>query len=148
MALYVASADFPLQVEVMRASTMNEAPKYGSSFSRGMKVTWEDRGFAYVSGTASIDTRGEVVHVGDLEGQVQRMLLNVEQLLGTYGLGPKNIVTLITYLKEPEFLNTFYRVYSETAFPKDAPHTVVRADVCRPEWLCEIEAIAVLEGSS
>ena len=144
MDLYTLAGDRPLEVVVMHAPTMDEASEYGSSFSRGMKVVREDRIVAYVSGTASIDNEGKVLHVGDIEGQVHRMLLNVEELLEAQNAAPDDIVTVITYLKEPKSLDLFYKVCEEHSFPKDAPNTVSVADVCRPEWLCEIEAIAVI----
>lgn len=144
MDLYTLVSDRPVHVEVMHPPTMNEAPQYGSSFSRGMKVVLEDRVVAYVSGTASIDTEGRVVHVGDIKGQVDRMLLNVEQLLGVQKATPDDIVIAITYLKEPQFLDTFYTVCADHSIPMDIPNTISVADVCRPQWLCEIEAIAVV----
>lgn len=147
MDLYTLISDRPLHIEVMHPPTMNEAFEYGSSFARGMKVVLEDRVVAYVSGTASIDTEGRVVHVGDIEGQVDRMLLNVEQLLGVQKITPDDIVTAITYLKEPQFLDTFYDVCADHSIPMDIPNTISVADVCRPEWLCEIEGIAVYPRS-
>ncbi|MCK4417297.1 MAG: hypothetical protein KAV99_03950 [Candidatus Latescibacteria bacterium] len=144
MDLYTLTANEPVEIEVIHAPTMNEARQYGSSFSRGMKVVREDLIVAYVSGTASIDNKGNVVHIGDIENQVHRMLSNVEELLAAQNITPNNIVSLITYLKEPNFLDTFYKIYEEHSFPKDAPNTVSTADICRPEWLCEIEAIAVV----
>ena len=73
-----------------------------------MKLVLEDRVVAYVSGTASIDTEGRVVHVGDIKGQVDRMLSNVEQLLEVQKVTTDDMVTAITYLKEPQFLDAFY----------------------------------------
>ena len=144
MDLYTLVSDRPVEVVVMHAPTMDEASEYGSSFSRGIKVVREDRIVLYVSGTASIDHEGRVLHIGDIEGQVHRMLLNVEELLQGQNATPDDIVTVITYLKEPNFLDTFYRVCEERSFPKNAPNTISVADICRPEWLCEIEAIAVI----
>ncbi|MFH1566413.1 MAG: Rid family hydrolase, partial [Gemmatimonadota bacterium] len=86
---------------------------------------------------------GQVVHVGDIEGQVHRMLLNVEQLLAGSGAGLGDVVRVTTYLKEPEFYSTFVRVCAERGFPADVPHTICHADVCRPDWLCEMELEAV-----
>ena len=53
------------------------------------------------------------------------------------------MVSAITYLKQSEFRETFYSVWDERGLPQDIPNTVSVADVCRPEWLCEIEVIAV-----
>jgi len=132
-----------VQIQVMHAPTLNEAWSYGSSFSRGMTVTREDRTVAYVSGTASIDDTGQVVHVGDIEGQVQRMLLNVEQLLAGSGAQVSDIVRATTYLKDSEDFEAFKRIYTERGFPLNIPHTICKAEVCRPDWLVEIEVTAI-----
>lgn len=141
--LYAFRAKGPVDVKVMHAPTLNEAWSYGSSFSRGLTVTCQHRTVAYISGTASIDTEGRVVHVGDIEGQVNRMLLNVEQLLQGSGATPADLVRATTYLKRAEDFDVFKRVYAERGFPLDIPHTVCRADVCRPDWLVEIEGAAI-----
>ena len=142
--LYAVWGDARLEIEAMSADTLNEAPAYGSAFSRGLKVVRQDRTILYVSGTASIDTRGEVVHVDNIEGQVHRMLTNVESLLSAQGAGFVDAVTVVTYLKCPAYLQAFARVCAARGMPQDMPNSVVVADVCRPEWLCEIELTAVL----
>ena len=141
--LYALRADRPIEVETMQSGTMNEATVYGSTFSRGMTVTVDGRTTAYVSGTASIDTEGRVVHVGDITGQVRRMLENVEALLEGCGASWGNSVSTITYLKHPEYLEPFLEGCRERGILQDVPNTIAVADVCRPEWLCEIETIAV-----
>lgn len=128
----------------VHAPTMNEAPSYGSDFSRGIAADLPDRRVIYVSGTASIDAEGRVVHVGDIEGQVDRMLLNVEEILAGQGTGYAGLVSAITYLKRPEFLEPFRRVAARRGLAERIPNSIVVAGVCRPEWLCEIEAVAVL----
>jgi enamine deaminase RidA (YjgF/YER057c/UK114 family) len=148
MDLYaLKGSDRSPEVGVMRAPTLNEAPAYGSAFSRGMRVALEDRVTLYVSGTASIDAEGRVVHVGDVEGQLRRMFLNVEQLLAGQGATVGDAVSAITYLKRPEYLDAFHRVRRERSVPDDIPNTVSVADICRPEWLCEIEVMAVCPKS-
>jgi len=133
-----------VEVAQMHAATLNEAWSYGSAFARGMTVTAEGRTTAYISGTASIDETGQVVHVGDIEGQVNRMLVNVERLLAGSGMGLGNAIRVTTYLKEPEFFETFKRVCAEWSFPTDVAHTICHADVCRPDWLVEMELEAVV----
>ena len=103
-----------------------------------------DRSLVYISGTASIDEQGNVVHIGDIEGQVNRMLLNVEQLLKGQGATVNDLVSAITYLKEPSFMQPFRDVCRRRKFPERIPNTLCVAEVCRPDWLCEMEAIAVL----
>ncbi|MFQ5789833.1 MAG: Rid family hydrolase [Acidobacteriota bacterium] len=143
MDLYAMGGEGPGETEVMHAPSMNEASSYGSAFSRGLRVTREDRVVAYVSGTASVDESGKVLHTGDIEGQVRRMLLNVRLLLGAAGATERDIVSMITYLKQPGDLESFCRVCDDRSFPRDIPGTVCVADICRPEWLCEMEVIAM-----
>lgn len=144
MDLYALRTDRPVDVDQMHAGTLNEAWDYGSAFARGMRVTREDRTVLYLSGTASIDTEGQVVHVGDIEAQVHRMLLNVEELLAGSGAEKDDIIRATTYLKHSEDYEVFLRVYEERGFPLDLAHTVCNADVCRPDWLVEIEVAAIL----
>lgn len=141
--LYALRAKQPVEIKQMHASTLNEAWTYGSGFSRGMTVTRGHWTMAYISGTASIDAKGQVAHVGDIEGQVHRMLLNVEELLAGSGGKTADIVRATTYLKHAKDVQVFKRIYAARGFPLDIPHTICSADVCRPEWLVEIEAAAI-----
>lgn len=144
MDLYALVTDEPIEIRVMHAPTLNEAPKYGSSFSRGMRVSMGNKIVLYVSGTASIDEAGRTVHIGDIEKQINRMFLNVENLLEMQEASVKDIVVGITYLKSANYLDSFEKIRRERGIP-DFPNNILVAGVCRPEWLCEIEAIAVVE---
>jgi enamine deaminase RidA (YjgF/YER057c/UK114 family) len=126
------------------AETMNDAASYGSDFSRGMRVDLPDRTILYISGTASIDPGGAVVHPGDPAAQAARMLLNVRRLLESQGAGLAQVTSAVTYLKSGADRADLLRACREAGLPDQTPHTVCIADVCRPEWLCEMEATAVL----
>jgi enamine deaminase RidA (YjgF/YER057c/UK114 family) len=109
-----------------------------------MRVAFEDRAVIYVSGTASINAAGRIVSPGDIVGQVDRMLLNVKALLAGNGAMFGDIVSAVTYLKKPEYLEAFRSGCRQRGLPERIPNTICIADICRPEWLCEMEAIAVL----
>ena len=143
MDLYAVSGKPSPKVEVMHASAMNEATRYGSWFSRGIKLSLEQREVLFVSGTASIDTEGKVVHPGEIEGQIHRMIFNVEDLLSAHGASMADAVTAITYLKHPGYLDAFHKVSRERSITPSFPNNITVADVCRPEWLCEMEVTAV-----
>jgi enamine deaminase RidA (YjgF/YER057c/UK114 family) len=72
------------------------------------------------------------------------MLLNIQQLLAEQGAGFRHLVSAITYLKRAEDLPAMLEVCHRRGFPENIPNTFCVADVCRPEWLCEMEAIAVM----
>ena len=148
MDLYTVRGSGRVDKKLMHAPTLNEAPDYGSRFSRGMEVTREDRKVLSVSGTASIDNDGQVVAVGDIEGQIQRMLTNVSGLLDGSGASPRDIVRATTYLKDAEDYGILRRIWRQRGFPGQIPHTICKADVCRPDWLCETEVAAILPLSA
>ncbi len=131
------------RVTPFRISSMNEASTYGSDFSRGMRLELEDRAIIYVSGTASIDAKGRVAHPGDIERQTDWMLKNIEALLASQGAGYADVVSAITYLKDPDYAAPFRRVAARRGLPARVPNTLCVADICRPEWLCEMEVTAI-----
>jgi enamine deaminase RidA (YjgF/YER057c/UK114 family) len=131
------------QIEVMHTKTLNEAPEYGSAFSRGMKVCLPEKTVLYISGTASVDEGGHTVHVGDSGAQIERMLLNVQQLLESQGAQFSDLVQVISYLKSADDLTLFRDIAAKWGLAH-LPNSIVEAGVCRPDLLCEMEAIAIL----
>jgi enamine deaminase RidA (YjgF/YER057c/UK114 family) len=132
------------RVTRLRSEGMNEAPSYGADFARGTRVDLAGRALVFISGTASIDREGRVVHPGDLGGQADRALSNVEALLAGAGARYSDVVCATTYLKAPAREETFRRVAERRGLPGSVPHVVCIADICRPEWLCEVEVTAIL----
>jgi enamine deaminase RidA (YjgF/YER057c/UK114 family) len=129
---------------ILHAPTMNEAPSYGADFSRGAILPLAIGSTLFVSGTASIDALGRVVHVNDIAGQAERMLDNVAQVLAGEGLGLQDVTSAVTYLKRPRYREAFLEAARRAGLPASIPNTLCLAAVCRPEWLCEIEATVTL----
>lgn len=133
----------PRRVEPMTTDTLNEAPEYGSFFSRGLRVEDRNKTTLFVSGTASIDEAGRTVHEGDVERQIERMVLNIERLLARQEASFRDAVSGVTYLKRSEdapLLRALLERRGVTGFP----NALVKADVCRPELLCEMEVTALV----
>jgi len=130
-------------VERMSAPTLNEAWTYGSDFSRGLKVTGENGVTLFVSGTASVDEEGRTAHKGEFTAQAERMLLNVSTLLAGRESSWHDVVYAITYVKNPADAPCFRRILEHRGI-RGFPHGIVQADVCRPDLLCEMEAVAIL----
>ena len=127
----------------MTSPTLNEAAQYGADFVRGMKIVEANKVALHVSGTASIDELGSTAHVGDFEAQADRMLVNIAALLDGQGAGFRDIVSAITYLKHPADAARLRARLRQAGF-EGFPHTLVAAQICRPDLLCETEALAVL----
>ncbi len=130
-------------IEVLRTDKANEAPSYGSSFSRGIKIRFPEKTVVYLSGTASVDETGATAHVGDARRQIERMLLNIETLLTPHGAGFRDLAQVISYLNSPDDLELFRAVGKRWGLT-DLPNSIVQAGSCRPDLLCELEAIAIL----
>lgn len=123
------------------ASHLSPTALYGVTFERGTTVQYGDRRQFYISGTASIDNKGEVLYKGDVVSQTHRMCENVEKLLEEGGSGFEDLSQIIIYLRDAaDYLAV--KPMLEQQFPK-VPKQFVLASVCRPTWLIEMECIAV-----
>jgi enamine deaminase RidA (YjgF/YER057c/UK114 family) len=114
---------------------------YDVTFERGTRIAYADRAHHFISGTASIDTAGNVVHVGDVQRQLDRALDNVDALLRSGGASLADMTHFIVYLRDPSDCARIEASFAER-FP-DVPRLIVRGAVCRPEWLVEVEGIAI-----
>jgi len=143
LGVYAVKAGHPVKRMVMTSPTLNEAPEYGADFVRGMKVCETNKTALLISGTASIDEAGRTAHQGDFEAQADRMLVNIAALLAGQGAGFGDVVSAITYLKHPADAQRLRRKLQQAGF-RGFPHALVVAPICRPDLLCETEALAVL----
>lgn len=122
-------------------SHLNPTYEYGVTFERGTVVEYGDRAEIYISGTASIDNRGEVLHVGDIVGQTRRMWENVEALLAEGNASAADIAQIIVYLRDMGDYSIVRQMF-ENQYP-GIPCVITLAPVCRPTWLIEMECIAI-----
>lgn len=118
---------------------------YNVHFERGTRVAYADRAHHFISGTASIDKRGRVVHEGDVVRQFEHALDNIEALLRSGNAELDNLMNLIVYLRDP---SDFLRIDAlRNELLPDVPTVVVEGAVCRPEWLVEIEGVAIASNN-
>ena len=142
MGAYALMGFEPSQLRYLYARThLNPTYEYGVTFERGSVVQYGDRDHIFISGTASIDNRGRVVHVGDIVGQTQRMWENVEALLAEAGATYDDVTHLIVYLRDTADYETVRQMFAQR-FP-DIPVVITLAPVCRPTWLIEMECMAI-----
>lgn len=132
----------PEQQRYLYASThLNRTSEYGVTFERGTLLRFGDRNHAIISGTASINNKGEVMYVGDIEKQTHRMWENVEALLAEAGMTMKDAAQIVVYLRDGADYELVSRMFREK-YP-DVPTVFTLAPVCRPTWLIEMECIAI-----
>lgn len=132
----------PTQVRIMNAlGHLCEPRDYGIAFERGTRVAWADRTHHILSGTASIDRAGKVLHEGDTLKQLARALENAEALLKGSGARLEDLMQMTVFLRDP---NDAPRVAAalEERLP-EAFFLLVEGAICRPEWLVEVEGLAI-----
>ena len=130
------------QVRYLYAPThLNPTYEYGVSFERGTAVDYGDRRQVFISGTASINNKGEVVHPGDIRKQTLRMWENVEVLLAEAECTFEHVSHLLVYLRDVADYTVVKEMFDER-FP-NLPKVYLLAPVCRPGWLIEMECMAV-----
>ena len=125
---------------------LNPTHEYGVTFERGVCIEYGDRRHVIISGTASINNRGEIVAPGDIMKQTHRMIENVEALLAEAETTFDDIMFLIIYLRDIadySMINAFFRERFETI-----PQIIVLAPVCRTGWLIEMECIAIKKNKN
>lgn len=123
---------------------LNPTYEYGVTFERGVKITCSGTSRILISGTASIDNKGQVLHPGDVRRQTLRMWENVEALLTEGGAGWPDVRMMVVYLRDREDYQTVAGMFS-AKFP-DTPYIILLAPVCRPAWLIEMECISQTAG--
>lgn len=141
LGTYALTGFEPKQQYYLYAKThLNPTIEYGVTFERGTVVEFGDRAQVYISGTASINNKGEVMYVGDIVRQTERMWENVGELLKEGNASFDDVMQIIVYLRDlcdyPIVKEMFDR-----RFP-NIPRVITLAPVCRPTWLIEMECIA------
>lgn len=144
LGTYAITGFEPSQQRYLYAPThLNPTYEYGVTFERGTVVEYGDRAQVFISGTASINNKGEVVHVGDIVRQTHRMWENVGKLLEEGDTSFDDVMQIIVYLRDTADYELVRQMFAER-FPQ-IPTVITLAPVCRPTWLIEMECIAVKE---
>lgn len=120
---------------------LNPTHEYGVAFERGTRLSLPSSDILYISGTASIDRHGQVLYVGDVKKQTARLLENIGVLLADGGATMNDIRYFIIYLRDISDYTTIEAMMSRI-YP-NIPRIIVQAKVCRPQWLIEMECVAV-----
>lgn len=130
------------QIHYLYAPThLNRTSDYGVSFERGTYIDYADRRHVFISGTASINNKGEIMFPKDIEKQTQRMLENVEALLKEAECSFDEVGEMVVYLRDIADYE-LVRNHFDARFP-GKPCIIVHAPVCRSGWLIEMECMAV-----
>ncbi len=105
----------------------------------------------YIAGQVAMDAEGNLVGKDDFAAQMRQVFENLQQALGAAGATFRNVIKLNYYCADSVDLAAQLPMVREirdqlvnTEAPPASTFVVVRRLV-RPEWLIEVEAVAVVD---
>jgi enamine deaminase RidA (YjgF/YER057c/UK114 family) len=131
------------KLDHLRPSGLHHNPAYSHV------VTTSGARTIYISGQVSVDEEGRIVGEGDLAAQTTQVMQNIGLALKATGATYANIVKITTFVVnyKPELRPIIGKARSAFFEGMEPPaSTLVGVSaLAAPEWLIEIEAIAVAD---
>jgi enamine deaminase RidA (YjgF/YER057c/UK114 family) len=133
-----------MPLEHINPDSMHKNP----AFSQGIIIPANAR-ILIIGGQNAVDAKGEIVGKGDIAAQTKQAVANLFTVLEAAGGKPDNLVRIGLILREDADLRAGFGAWMEAAGSRlTAPPTVTSSIVAKlatPDYLIEIEAMAVLE---
>ena len=100
----------------------------------------------YIAGQVAQDVEGNLVGKGDFEAQARQAYTNLKNIIEEAGGSLQNIVKMTTFLTHHNYVETYRSVRNEFFSEPFAPNTLLIIEsLASPDYLIEVEAVAVLE---
>src|SRR5438067_8628471 len=115
-------------------------------FSQAIEVEAKGR-LVFISGMTARRADGSIAGIGDIEAQTRQVCENLKAAVETAGGGMDDICRVDVYVRNMEHFEQIHKVRHDYFKPPAPASTMV--EVCKmtsPEYLIEINAIAVLAG--
>ena len=129
-----------VKIESYCAKDVFDPPAY----SQAVKVTGAQT-ILFLSGQVAYDAKGSPAHRGDIVGQAREVFRAIKSQVEAGGGTLANVVKLNTYLTDIRHRAEIVPVREEFFGKKLPASTLVGvAALAHPDWLIEVEAIAVL----
>lgn len=132
--------------QIVRMEALNHLSptiQYGVTFERGTRVRFGDRSHLHISGTASIDMYGHVLHQNDVRMQTRQTIENIRALLAPHEADLDDMAYYIAYVRSFKDSRKVMEVL-ETEIPSRIPLLLLQGSVCRTSWLVELEGVALI----
>jgi 2-iminobutanoate/2-iminopropanoate deaminase len=128
------------KIEPYAAKTVYDPPAY----AQAVKVEG-GRTILYLAGQVAYDGNGGAAHAGDFKAQARAALQAVKDQVEAGGGSLRDVVKVNTYLTDIRHRAEYGPIREEFFGKKMPAHTLVAvAALAQPEFLIEIEAVAVL----
>lgn len=133
-----------IEVQPLYGIRQRSPYRYGSAFSRAMRLIEPEEKWLFVSGTASINEKGENIHIGDLHSQIKHTVKVVDSLIRPEGASFLDLCEATVFLKRKSDFS-LYQKTAESLGLSDIPAVYLVADVCWKELLFELDAAFVTQ---
>ena len=122
------------------------APGVVKPFGIFSGAAWQPEGrVLHISGQVSQDADGNLVGKGDISTQTQQVLSNIRKILQAVGGQMSDIAKVTVFVKDMSMLDEIHNVRSEFFTPPYPASSLVQVvDLVNPDYLIEIEAVAVI----
>lgn len=111
-------------------------------------VVAADRRTVYIAGQVALDSTGKLVGGSDFQAQAEQVFANLRRALASVGASFYDVAKSTTFITDAKHVPALREVRNRHVDPRQPPAStlVVVSALARPEFLIEIEAIAVLQG--
>jgi len=133
-----------IQVKPLYGTRQRSPYRYGSAFSRAMRVSEKDQSWIFVSGTASLNEKGETVYKDDLPSQVEQTVEVVNHLINPEKTFFSDLCEATVFLKRKSDFSLYQQTVKSLGL-SDIPALYLVADVCWDELLFELDAAFVTQ---
>jgi len=128
------------EIEWYAADSVYDPP----SHAQGVKVTGAQT-LLFLSGQVAFDERGGPAHGRDFAAQAREVFRSLQAQVEAGGGTLRDVVKITTFLTDIRYREELIPIREEFFGPRTPASTQVAvAALGRPEWLIEVEAVAVL----
>jgi len=101
----------------------------------------------YIAGELALDIDGKLVGEGDIRAQMAQVYKNLEAVVEAAGGTKEDIVRITTYTTDLEYRDTIMEMRREFFSAGKMPTStfLVVAGLARPEFLVEMDAVAIID---
>ena len=131
------------KVQYINPDALNKNP----AFTNVVVVTRSVK-TVYVGGQDAVDASGAIVAKGDLKGQTEQILKNIEVALAAGGAKLEHVVKWNLYVVQGQSLQTGFEVFQRVWGNRPNPPTVsviIVSGLAHPDFLAEMDAVAVVQ---
>ena len=115
-----------------------------ATYSQGIKVT-QAQTILFLSGQVAYEADGSAAYRGDFKGQARGAYQAIKALVESQGGTMADIVKITTYVTDMRYRVDLAAIREEFLGKKGPASTLVEISaLAHPDWMIEIEAIAVI----